>query len=336
MTELQTVPAQVPRDRWGRPLVVPPEGGKPVPYTRCTTYVKCLEDTYNLERWKMRMTALGLALRHQDLVASVLAHQDDKDKLNEIAEQAMEVAKAGASANIGTALHVFTQRLDAGQPLGVIPDIHKADLAAYEKATACLEVVDVEQFTVLDHLRIGGTYDRLVKFHGEHFIADVKTGDVKFGVGTIAMQLAVYAHSVRYDPATHARTPLPDVNQDRAIVIHLPAGKGECTLKWVNIRAGWEAVELATKVREWRGRKDLASDFQPVDDGPTPAPSFDLDNAIATAQSVEALNALWAEHYHHWTPAHTGLAAARKKLLLNGSVGGETESTRMRKRESHG
>ena len=44
----------VQRDRWGRPLITPPRGGKPVPYTRCTTYVDVLESTWNLMAWKQR------------------------------------------------------------------------------------------------------------------------------------------------------------------------------------------------------------------------------------------------------------------------------------------
>ena len=38
----------IPRDHWNRPLVVPPGGGNPVPYTRCTTFIDPLEDQYNL------------------------------------------------------------------------------------------------------------------------------------------------------------------------------------------------------------------------------------------------------------------------------------------------
>lgn len=34
----------VRRDRWGRYLVVPPDGGKPVGYTRATTVAKALDE----------------------------------------------------------------------------------------------------------------------------------------------------------------------------------------------------------------------------------------------------------------------------------------------------
>ena len=38
--------AEVPRDRFGRPLLIPPHGGKPIPYTRCTTSIRRADDTY--------------------------------------------------------------------------------------------------------------------------------------------------------------------------------------------------------------------------------------------------------------------------------------------------
>src|SRR5215831_14489249 len=98
------IPPAIRRDRWLRPLVVPPGGGKPVPYTRCTTYVSALEDTYNLSRWQQRMVAIGLAER-QDLLLAVAAHRDDKAHLNELCEKALEAAKGSAPATTGTALH---------------------------------------------------------------------------------------------------------------------------------------------------------------------------------------------------------------------------------------
>ena len=262
MTQELVSAVQVPRDRWQRPLVIPRDGGKPVAYTRCTTYVGCLEDTYNLARWQQRMVALGLASR-PDLLLAVSAHRDDKTQLNRICSDAQEAAAAHAAATTGTALHALTDRLDRGLPLGVIPEAYQADLAAYEKETAELAPVEIEAFTVLDTLQIGGTPDRVVEFRGSRYIADVKTGSIQYGIGKIAMQLAVYSRSSLYDPATAERTGL-GVDQNNAIVIHLPAGEGRCELHWVNIAAGWEAVQLATKVRTWRARSGLSIPFKGV------------------------------------------------------------------------
>jgi hypothetical protein len=35
--------------------------------------------------------------------------------------------------------------------------------------------------------------------------------------------------------------------------------QGEATLYWVDIQAGWEALQLGLEVRAWRNRKDLVS-----------------------------------------------------------------------------
>ena len=68
---------EVSRDRYGRPLVVPPKGGKAVPYTRTTTVAGSLDDATALIAWKMRMVAAGLTLR-PDLALAVSAARDNK------------------------------------------------------------------------------------------------------------------------------------------------------------------------------------------------------------------------------------------------------------------
>lgn len=253
----------IPRDRWGRPLVVPPDGGKPVAYTRCTTFVGVLEDTFNLARWQQRTVAVGLSDR-PDLQLSVVAHREDKHELNKICQQAIDAGKGKSGAITGTALHKLTERVDRKEDLGTIPESYKADLRAYWRQTQDLEPVELEAFVVHDKLRIGGTFDRLVKFQGQHYVADIKTGStLHFGAGKHAMQLATYANSTRYDHATQERTPLPpDLSRAWGIVIHLPAGTGTCSLHWVDIKSGWYAVtELAAPVRQWRARQDLLVPF---------------------------------------------------------------------------
>lgn len=261
MTELATVTTPINRDRYGRPLVIPPDGGKPVPYTRATTLAGTLDDLYGLMGWKQRQTALGLADR-PDLQLAVTAHRNDKRELNRICEQALEAAASSASATTGTALHSLTELVDAGQDLPTLPADAAADLEAYRQAMRPFEVVAMETFTVLDDLQVGGTPDRIVRWKGQHFIADLKTGKtLKFSLGKIAMQLALYSRAVAYDVATGTRTPLPDVHQSAGIVIHVPAGTGTAQVQWVNLAKGWEAVQLALQVRAWRKADGLAQPF---------------------------------------------------------------------------
>lgn len=329
-----------PRDRWERPLVVPPGGGKPTAYTRCTTFVGSLDDTFKLGQWQQRHAIRGTAL-HDDLIAAIRdVDPDDKTRLNELADEAKNRSGAGDAALIGTYLHAVTEAVDRGQDPALVdtpmlstgrldPDVYRPDVAAYQRVTEPLTAVHIERFTVEDELRIGGTPDRVVTYDGRTYIADLKSGSIEWSALKIAMQLAVYAHSSLYDVPTGARSPLLDVDQDRAIVVHLPAGTGECELHWIDIAAGWEAVQVAAEVRKWRKRgrrmlsnllptQQLALDVAPT---PTPAPEPvaevgpDLPNLIASAPTDAALGDLWRAHRDQWTPELTALASARKRLL---------------------
>lgn len=333
-----TPPPAIDRDRWQRPLVVPPAGGKPVAYTRCTTYVGCIEDTYNLSKWQMRMTALGLASR-PDLLLSVQAHRDDKKELDKICDSAKEAAAANAAATTGTALHALTELIDRGEEMPVLPPETVADLEAYRAATADLKAIHIEQFCVQDALKIGGTPDRVVEYKGKRYIADLKTGSIEFGALKIAMQLAVYARSTTYDVASHKRSP-HGADLHRALIIHLPAGQARCDLVWIDIAAGWNSVLVARDVRRLRSKsfKELtrpfndAAGFPTRSDGDTekeggdrtlkqilanPAPR-PLDQQIREASTRRELEVLWETHQDAWDDALTALAMARTAELNTG------------------
>ncbi len=303
---------EVPRDRFGRPLVTPPGGGKPVGYVRATTWADTLEDKFNLQKWESRMVALGIASR-DDLRYAVAAHRDDKSKLDEICRDAKEAAKGSAGATTGTALHILTEQLDRGTlDMTHVPADLRPDITAYRTVTAALRMKQIEQFGVLDDIKVAGTWDRIVTLDGRNYIADLKTGSIEFGMGKIAAQLAIYAHATPYDFTTKTRsTPNAEagVDQDRALVIHLPASTGRCELHWIDINAGWEAVDLARQVRAWRARKQLASPFSP------PAAETGLFDRIAAAPDLIALTTLWRDNASTWTPAHTAAAARRKNEL---------------------
>lgn len=262
VAELPQPRVEPKRDRFGRYLI--PVGGKHVAYTRATTLAGTIEDRYNLELWKLRTCAKGLTER-PDLYASIAATaEDDKKKLNAICEDALEAGKGSAGANLGTALHTFTERVDLGETI-TIPAPWDADIAAYRvaMANAGVQIVPggIEKIVVLHDIQVAGTFDRLVTIGGHDLplIADLKTGaGLDFSWGSIAIQLALYAHADEiYDPVTDTTSPMPAVDQDQALVMHLPAGQATCTLYLVDIAAGWEAVQTCLDARSWRKRKDL-------------------------------------------------------------------------------
>nr|WP_300338770.1 PD-(D/E)XK nuclease family protein [Actinomyces sp.] len=320
----------VQRDRYGRPLIVTPTG-QVKGYTRCTTFVDALDDKATLTAWKQRMVAQGLAHR-PDILAAVKAVADPSSKegrgeLNRLCEQALEAAGASAKATIGTTLHAVCERWERGEDVtSLVPDGQEPTVAAYQEAvtTHRLRALQIETFGVEDSLQVAGTWDRVYRTPGgETVIGDLKTGStLDYGAGKFAMQLAVYAHCTQYDPVTGQRTPLPGVSQERALLIHLPEGQGRCDLYWLNIARGWEAVELAWKVRQHRRVKRdqwltpyTGGTAQALAAGTTGEASSALLNAISQAPTVQALEGLWAAHQGTWQPVHTDAARARKTAL---------------------
>lgn len=310
---------EIGRDRYGRPLVVPTNGGKPVAYTRATTYIDVLEDKYNLQKWMQRMVALGLASR-PDLLLSVSAHREDKRQLDRICDDAREAAAASAKATTGTALHALTELIDRGQPLPEgLPANVLASLDAYKAATADLKPVHIERFCVQDKLKVGGTPDRILRLGRKKqlYIGDIKTGSIEWGVLKIAMQLALYSRSRLYDIATGERT-YHEADTTRGLIIHLPAvedpADARCELHWISLEEGWNAVLVARDVREKRALKfrDLTEPY--AADVTTPAapepaaPS--LEDQIKACATADDVRALWAAHESEWTDALTTAAKA--------------------------
>jgi hypothetical protein len=351
-TQWETIP-EIKRDRWGRPMVIPPGGGKPIAYTRATTYISCLDDTWNLGKWQMRMVARGLSIR-EDLLLRVNslgpqpdkddpAHRGWKDDMDRLTDQAVEAAKASAGANIGTALHALTERIDRGQRVEDVPREYQKHLKAYRDATTTFTAVEIERFMVNDKLQVGGTPDRIIKIDGyQHpIIADIKTGSVDYGMGKIAMQLAMYANSSVYNPETGERSQPHHIDQQHGLIIALDASTGECTLRWVDLQAGWEAIQLCTQVRAWRARKNLDTPYEQQQPAHTRNPpplkepltvnqqaadtELAVFRAITYAETETELVKIWEKFQSMWTPEMTTRAAARKQQLRQLSTNGITK-----------
>lgn len=255
------------RDRWGRYLIPDPVTGKERSWTRATTWAATVADTFGLTQWELRMAAIGLA-RRQDLLVGVAAvldpdSPDGKRKLNKLVDQAKDAAHAGARATIGTALHSFVEAIDGGREVQV-PAPFDRDIDAYRRAMVPIKVSPnyLEKICVVRELGVAGTMDRVVRLPASRLpmIGDVKTGrDLSYSWTEIAIQLALYAHAdTVYDPTRERHGRMLPVDQERALVIHLPASEARCQLYIVDIAAGWEMALTCGKVRDWRKRKDLA------------------------------------------------------------------------------
>jgi hypothetical protein len=75
----------------------------------------------------------------------------------------------------------------------------------------------------------------------------------------IACQLYLYSRATHiYDHRTETLSEMPKVNQDKAMVIHLPVGDAECELYEINLELGSRVAAVAEVVRELRKRKDFS------------------------------------------------------------------------------
>ena len=240
------------RDRWGRYLITTPSG-KSTGHTRATTWAKTLADTWALTEWLKRVVAVGMARRPDRLALAANKTADDKDALREVIEAAEETGGANEKRRIGTALHEMLEIIDGGGTANV-PAQFAPHVVAYRAAleSGGVRVIPelIERVIVVDSLTVAGTADRIVEVDGKRYIADLKTGSdpLKFGRGEISIQLALYARGdALWNTATSTREPMPEVDQTKALVIHLPATDAApvCTLHWVDIEAGWQAAQFA-------------------------------------------------------------------------------------------
>jgi hypothetical protein len=295
-------------DRWKRYRLPHPVTGKAGGFTRATTFAKTISDTFALNQWALRMGGDGLVMR-PDLLMQLASTTDAQGK-NKIMEQAKEAAGAKVGANLGTALHAFSEAVDRGEEPN-IPPPYRPHMAAYTALMEQygLEVVEIEKVVLCQTYDIAGTLDRIVRFtkdvtvdlvgggtytfaKGMLAILDLKTGkDLSYGWLEISIQLAVYAQAENiWDKGHLSWTPMPEVDKQVALVVHLPAtAPGEtvkATMYAVDIASGWADADLCAQVRAARKKKGLATALAVVEEEPA-APLID------PAEPLPGHAALW-------------------------------------------
>jgi len=336
MTLIEPLPDPIRRDQYGRYKVLAPNGKKPVGYSRATTIAKALDDTSNLGAWGKRMTALGLAVR-PDLLAMVqTTDATDKKALDRLCESASEAGGATARRDLGTALHKMFEQ-SCVTPGYKPPATYAADITAIHQTLreAGLQVVDEcsELMVVIDKHQIAGMADLIVEriSDGELFIADLKTGSsVAYGALGWAIQLSIYANAdniyiqgAAVDGSEDLRAPMPAVNKQQAFIIHCEPESGSCDLHTLNIERGFEALECAMEVREWRKARKLLVPFAGAGgvesgavvahDGPTASTTV-LSEAVSTATGSEGVGEVTASSEPSSTPDTTQYT----KNIING------------------
>ena len=259
-------------------------------YTRVTTWAKHISDTYRLSLWQQRMAVAGICmddgLRAEASTMDVTA---DRKEFDALVEAAKRRADTKSRDRVGTALHRFTEKIDAGEiTLETVPATWRPDVAAYFQATTDLGLEPythegrlMSEVTVYEPVyEIVGTLDRIMRVTrplvikmmdgrrialepGDLLIFDLKTGAkaLEYGGQEISIQLSCYANATLiFDKKTRTYSPMPEgVRTDVALALHLPAGEHRAVVAGLDIAAGWEACWLIRQVKNWQNRKDLAA-----------------------------------------------------------------------------
>lgn len=280
-----------PRDRFGRPMLYPLQGGSRAPYTRVSTAAKWTDDKGGLINWTASQAMIGLIksrplqARVSSLIASTESdtYREHKSQLKELVDNATQIAQASGRADFGTAIHQFTELIDAGKmDWTYVPDSLKGPLEAYQVAMEGVTVLDMEVFVTVDDIvggkevRIAGSMDRVLD-HPKFgvVVADLKTGkDEPSYPSGVTTQVAIYSRGLRYRDDVFAGTPVFDdgnpnadstafrkplwdnVSQTVGLMLHCPLekvrGKYICDIYPLDLERGWKTLELGMKIQDVR------------------------------------------------------------------------------------
>jgi len=298
----------------GVPWVTEPGGTKRVPYRRVSSIGKVLDDESNLVRWKRYTEMVGAAQR-PDLMAEVstLDPATAKQRLYEIAELCLEAGKGQQRAVTGTAIHRMLDLIDMGAEWTAAPQFQAlCDSYISVRNAYGLIPIECEVRCVVDHYHLAGSMDRIYQTTrplmmpdqstlpvGSYVVGDTKTGkSLDYAAGSFATQLAAYAMSVRYNVQTDERSEFdPALNQDWGFIFHANPDTQACEVHLVDLAAGREGIELASRVYGWRNRQGLLAPARAplhIVPGELPAPLDHPDPITASKGNTEAVAGLEA------------------------------------------
>jgi len=281
----------IPRDRWGRPTLIPEGGRVRLPYTRASSLADFISNKRGLQRWRERYMARGLGIRN-DL--AMLAGSEDYNtgfgvddvgenkasglRLDEIIERAVDAARISEKADYGTVVHRLTESKSRADPMAIGGKVLAADVDSVKRALRGVTVLAEEIFVACDEVMAAGSFDKLVRLPGREKAQcwDLKSG--KLHMEGFGVQLAVYANGQIYDNDERftLESQFGPIDTERAIVGHTAAQTGQTVFYEIDIAKGMEAAKHAAWVRDYQGS---AQHGVPLD----------LD-ALARRAAIEALH----------------------------------------------
>lgn len=253
---------------------LPPLGdptGKRRSLQRVTNFIKQLSDTAGLEKWKLRSTVTGLAIREDfyDLACSIDPNTPrGKQELDELVERCIDASKAhqGSGGNeTGTALHNLTDNV-GHQPTRVrpkwAPKVENYRAALHAKGLRAVPGLS-ERLVVSERY---GTCGRLDDVYEDPFgtlrVGDRKSQKEFYTWWEIGAQLALYQGSdAMWNEQTASWEDMPKLADDFAHVAWMPlshpdAKKGgdvdAVTIYDLPLEGPREVLEWCARVRTLR------------------------------------------------------------------------------------
>lgn len=286
--EPQVDPTKPPRDRYGRPKVILPAGGKTAYYARASSFGEILDDKRALGDWMAALAAAGAARFPgiaQDLRELDLEDLDDRKKAKAISKELQSLMGRDAKAQRGTELHEATEAVDDGKKHSVKGELARVvdnyqELMDKVKAEHDYQVAASELFGVNDDLLVAGTLDRLAWVDGKLCVVDIKSsGSLAYSMAKFSLQFGSYAGMVRYNHVDAqlgrdlrglgvGRLPLLDgheVDREVAWIIWIPQDGSRAEFGKIHIDRTNHGARLVREVKDWRNfwnRK--AQKFQPT------------------------------------------------------------------------
>ena len=274
-----------------------------------STVAKIPTDTYNLEQWAQRMVAIGLAT-DPALLENVAAHIDNRDRLNDICENAKRAAKAHQAADRGTQMHRVLELVLLGQDDKLLTAQQKSDAEVLKRTLDRYRLTPhqdmAEQFVIWPHYTIAGRFDAILEQpDGTLILTDLKSGPnaVAFPQ-SVSIQLALYARAPLMSGGIEASGDRSVITKWRELPERLDRRFGYVllvtpddtvgTLHRIDIEHGWSAAQMALKVSEWRKKlangREIATEVTEFETRPEP-PTW--ESLVRDARDVEDLRLIW-------------------------------------------
>jgi hypothetical protein len=256
------------------------------------------------------MVAIGLAT-DPALLENVAAHIDNRDRLNDIVENAKRAAKAHQAADRGTQMHRVLELILLGQDDKLLTAQQKSDADVLKRTLDRYRLTPhqdmAEQFVIWPHYTIAGRFDAILELpDGTLILTDLKSGPNAVAYPQSAsIQLALYARAPLMSGGIEANGDRSTITTWREMPERLDRRYGYVllvtpddtvgTLHRIDIEHGWAAAQMALKVTEWRKKlngRQIATEVTTEFD-PRPAPATWESLALA-ATDIDRLRQLWS------------------------------------------